>query len=168
MKVIEKIHLAGEEFVLALATIADIKLLEEGFARLSKLTKYYRFHTLKKELSSKELNYFLNIDNYNHLAIGAITKVKNTEYGIAMVRYIRDKNFPDMAEVALTVLDTYQHKGLGTQLYKQLLLYASKNEIKTLTHYVLNENTKMIEFLKRFDGKCIQEAYGITKILVQV
>ena len=168
MKVLETIVLKGQKFSLGLAGLKDSKLLEEGFSRLSALSKYNRFHSYKSKLSKKDVHYFLNIDNYNHLALGLITKIKDKEYGIGLVRYVRDTKLPDIAEVAIAVIDSYQNRGLGTVLYKQILLHAKENNIKTLTHYVLNENTVMIQLLKRFNGICTQEAFGITKIMVKI
>jgi len=168
MKIIETIVLKGQRLSLRLASIKDRQLLQEGFSKLSQLSIYNRFHNPKIGLSTKELNYFLNIDNYNHLAIGAITKIKNKEYGIGMIRYIRDKEFPHLAEVALAVVDSHQNRGLGTALYKQVLLFAKENKVKTLTHYVLNENKIMIKLLKKFNCKCFPQECGVTKVVVSV
>lgn len=168
MNIIGTTNLNGHYFYFGLMTIKDKKLLQDGFKKLSLLSKTYRFHRPKATLTEKDTNYFLNIDNYDHLAIGAVEKKDNKEYGIGLIRYIREKNNPDIAEVGLTIIDSYQHKGLGTELYKKLLVYAKKNGIKSLTNYVLTNNIFMIELLKKFNSISKREIGGITKIIVTV
>ncbi len=168
MKIIGTIKLNGHSFYLGLMTIKDKELLQEGFKKLSLLSKTYRFHRPKATLTENDINYFLDIDNYDHLAIGAIERRGDKKYGIGLIRYIREKNNPDCAEVGLTIIDDYQHKGLGTELYKKLLFYAKKNGLKTLINYVLNDNIFMIKLLKKFNSVSKKEMGGITKIIVTV
>ena len=160
------ITLNGHHFDFRFATMKDKKLLMEGFKRLSSLSKLYRFHRPYATLTKKDANYFMDIDNYNHLAIGAVEKIDDKEYGIGLIRYIREQNNPNNAEVGLTIIDSYQNQGLGTELYKKLLFFARKNCVKTLTHHVLNKNIFMIELLKKFNGIAKKQCDGTTKIIV--
>ena len=107
-------------FEFALIELSDKNLLLEGFKKLSPHTIYNRFHTAKSELSREELDYFLNIDNYHHLAIGIVETIQNKKYGVALIRYIRNSEKPSEAEVAITVVDDCQNLGLGTKLYKKI------------------------------------------------
>jgi acetyltransferase len=129
----------------------DEERLLSGFKKLSPQTKLYRFHCSKQELSKNEKNYLLNIDNVNHLGIGAVDLDKSYDVGIGLARYIKEKEDPTRAEAAITVIDDYQNRGIGTYLFKELLVYANKNGIRTLTSYVLKENLKMIRILDKFN-----------------
>jgi len=166
MKIIGSTILKGHNFTFAMPSLVDKNLLLEGFQKLSSISRYYRFHSSKAKLSKEDINYFLDIDNYNHFAIGAIEKIKNREYGIGLIRYIRDKDAPSVAEVAMAIVDSHQNRGLGTELYKQLLQKAKENDIQTLTHYVLNENRHMMMLLKKFNGVFSQDLYGTTKVTI--
>jgi acetyltransferase len=143
----------GTSIAIGLAGPEDEQRLIKGFNKLSLQTKLYRFHCGKNKLSPNEKNYLLNIDNYNHLAIGAVDVDKDQDVGVGMVRYIRDRFEPWKAEVALTVIDEYQNKGIGTYLYNELIKYACKNKISLLINYVMKENIVVLNVLKQFGSK---------------
>jgi GNAT superfamily N-acetyltransferase len=149
----------GTTIAIGLAGPEDEQRLIKGFNKLSLQTKLYRFHYGKNKLSTSEKDYLLNIDNYNHLAIGAVDVDKDQDVGIGMIRYIRDKYEPWKAEVALTVIDEYQNKGIGTYLYNEIIEYACKNDIRLLINYVMKENAIVLKVLKQFGGK-IKEDCG--------
>ena len=146
----------------------DEQRLLSGFRKLSQLTKLYRFNCSKKDLSKKEKDYLLNIDNFNHLAIGAVDLDKSYDVGIGLARYIREKEDPTRAEVAITVIDEYQNKGIGTYLFKELFIYANKNGVRTLTSYVLKENVKMIKILDKIGFKVKEDCGNQFRIEVNV
>ena len=146
----------------------DEERLISGFKKLSQQTKLYRFNCCKNELSTKEKEYLLNIDNFNHLAIGAVDLDKSYDVGIGLARYIREKEDPTRAEVAITVIDEYQNKGIGTYLFKELFIYANKNGVRTLTSYVLKENVKMIKILDKIGFKVKEDCGNQYRIEVNV
>ena len=123
MKVITTYKLSDSTLIgIGLVGPEDEKRLVSGFKKLSDQTKMYRFYCGKNELSRNEKEYLLNIDNFNHLAIGAVDLVKSHDVGIGLARYIRDKEDPTRAEVTITVIDDYQNKGIGIYLFKELFI----------------------------------------------
>lgn len=158
----------GTTIAIGLAGPEDKQRLVEGFSKLSLQTRLYRFHCGKNNLSTTEKDYLLNIDNYNHLAIGAVDIDKNQDVGIGMIRYIRNKDDPWKAEVALTVIDEYQNKGIGTLLYNEMLEYARKNRIKLLVNCVMKENTTMLNILKKFGGEIIDSSGNQYRIEIKL
>jgi ribosomal protein S18 acetylase RimI-like enzyme len=137
----------------------NAEFLGRGYKKLSCKTKMFRFHYSKNKLSNYEKDYLVNVDNYDHLAIGAVDLDKSYDVGIALIRYIRDKTDPTKAEVALTVIDEYQNRGIGTLLYNEMLEYAFKNGIKLLLNCVMKENTTMLNILEKFGGE-IKDSSG--------
>jgi len=137
----------------------DAERLVRGYKKLSLKTKMYRFHYGKNNLSTYEKEYLVNVDNYNHLAIGAVDLNASYDIGIALIRYIRDKTDPAKAEVALTVIDEYQNRGIGTLLYNEMLQYASKNRVKLLINCVMKENTTMLNILEKIGGEIV-DSFG--------
>ena len=102
-----------------------------GFDHISIQTNINRFHGFKKGFSEDELRYLLEIDNVNHLAIGAID-CDDPELGIGLARYVRRTTEPAVAEAAIIVIDEYQGKGLGKILYTELLQRGAENGIQSL------------------------------------
>src|ERR1700758_3110348 len=77
-----------------------------------------RFLTPKKELSPAELRYFTDVDHHDHEALGALDHADGRGVGVA--RYVRDTEDPQAAEIAVTIIDDWQGRGLGTELLAQL------------------------------------------------
>jgi hypothetical protein len=59
------------------------------------------------------------------------------------------QNQPTMAEFAVAVLDSHQHRGLGTILMAVLYRMAGIKGIQTLRGFILPENTVMSNWLGR-------------------
>ena len=137
----------------------DSERLVKGYDKLSLRTKMFRFHYGKNKLSDYEKDYLVNVDNYDHLAIGAVDLNKSHEVGVALIRYIRDKKDPTKAEVALTVIDEYQNKGIGTHLYNELIEHACKNGIKLFVNCVMKENITLLNILEKIGGE-IKDSSG--------
>lgn len=158
-RILNKYELADGTIIgTGLVVPEDSERLLKGYNKLSLKTKMFRFHYGKNKLSDYEKDYLVNVDNYNHLAIGAVDLNKSHDVGIALIRYIRDKNDPSKAEVALTVIDEYQNKGIGTHLYNEMLEYASKNGIKLLVNCVMKENTALLNILEKICGKIVDSS----------
>ena len=104
----------GSKVVIRQVHSADAPLLADGFARLSPQSRQMRFLTSKKELSRAELRYFTDVDHRDHEALGALDHADGRGVGIA--RYIRDAEDPQAAEIAVTIVDDWQGRGLGTEL----------------------------------------------------
>lgn len=128
-----------------------------GFAHISRQTNINRFHSFKHGFSEAELKYLLDVDNINHLAIGAIDCDK-PELGIGLARYVRQTTNPVMAEAAIVVIDEYQHRGLGHILYAELIHYANQNGIQHLLNYVKKDNRDMLALLKSFNALKVAES----------
>jgi len=92
----------------------DRELLLRGFERLSAESRYRRFLAPMKELTESTVRYLTEIDHHDHEAMIALDE--QTGEGIGVARYVRDPDHRDVAEVAVTVIDDWQGRGLGTLL----------------------------------------------------
>ena len=124
---------------------ADAPLLTEGFARLSAESRRLRFLTGKSHLTAAELRYFTEIDHHDHEALGAVSTVDGRGLGVA--RYIRDCEDPERAEVAVTVIDEWQGRGLATELLKRLADRARQEGIRHFTAMVAADNAAVVALL---------------------
>jgi len=116
----------------------DAPLLADGFARLSSESRQLRFLTGKPNLTPAELRYFTEIDHHDHEALGALNPVDGRGLGIA--RYIRHAEDPEGAEVAVTVVDEWHRRGLGTELLNRLADRARQEGIRHFTALVSSDN----------------------------
>jgi RimJ/RimL family protein N-acetyltransferase len=126
---------------------ADAPLLAEGFERLSAKSRLTRFLSPKKQLSARELRYFTDIDHRNHEALGAISVEDGRGVGIA--RYVRDTDDPQAAEIAVTIVDEWQGRGLGTLLLTQLTKRARQEGICRFNALVADGNEPVLALLRR-------------------
>jgi RimJ/RimL family protein N-acetyltransferase len=125
----------------------DGEILREGFARLSPTSRWLRFLAPKRELTADEVRYFTDIDHDRHEALIAVHRGDGRGLGVA--RYIRDKDAPEKAELAITVADEWQGSGLGTELLAQLTVRAVSRGICRFTALISEENTAARRMLQR-------------------
>lgn len=120
----------------------DAPELRRGFEALSPESRFRRFMTPLQSLSDEMLHYLTEVDGYNHVAIIAVTGSDDlkTERGIGISRFVRLKEAPTVAEVAVTVLDDMQHKGLGRLLLETLARAARERGIEHFRAEVLTSN----------------------------
>ncbi|MBT8466419.1 MAG: GNAT family N-acetyltransferase, partial [Deltaproteobacteria bacterium] len=148
----ESVHLAdGQRIKLRLMRPSDKEMLREGFEHLSADSRYARFMTPKSRLTDAELDYLTKVDGVNHFAMGAIRRrLLSTDEGIGSARFVRLPAQPDTAEPAVTVLDEFQGKGLGSILLQRLIEAAWERDVRWFVSELLAENKaskRMIESL---------------------
>ena len=141
----------------------DRERIQNGMAALSPRSRYLRFFTSASRLSDEQLRYFSEVDQCNHVAWIALDSSVRTYPGLGVARFIRIKEEPTVAEVALTVIDAYQRKGLGTILLALLYLVAETQGFLTLRAAVIGENTTMLKWLHNLGaaGSCERGEYRL-------
>ncbi len=128
---------------------SDRELLLRGFQRLSPESRYRRFLAPLPELSEDMVRYLTEIDHHDHEAMIAVDE--RTGEGIGVARYIRDTGRQQVAEVAVTVIDDWQGRGVGTLLLEVISARAREEGITTFTAFLLATNDEMLDLLKRLD-----------------
>jgi RimJ/RimL family protein N-acetyltransferase len=104
-----------------------------------------RFLTVRNELSPAELRYLTDIDHHDHEALGALNRDGR---GVGVARYIRDKTDPHAAEIAITIADDWQGRGLGRELLTRLSQRARQEGIRRFTALVSADNVAMTALLR--------------------
>ena len=84
-------------------------------ASLSPRSARLRFLAPKNRLSLAELRYLTEVDHVDHYALVAVLADDPTTMA-GVGRWVRDREHPDAAEVAVVVGDCHQGQGLGTTL----------------------------------------------------
>jgi RimJ/RimL family protein N-acetyltransferase len=136
----------------------DAPLLADGFARLSARSRRMRFLSTKTTLSASELRYFTDVDHHDHEALGALSPADGRGVGIA--RYIRDPGDPEAAEIAVTIADDWQGRGLGTELLVRLSDRARQAGIGRFTATVSADNVAMPRLLWKMGAELTGRSRG--------
>jgi protein lysine acetyltransferase len=118
----------------------DSEPLRAGFERLSEESRYRRFLSPMPRLSGPMLRYLTEVDHHDHEALVAVG-ADGALLGVA--RMVRSRSDPEVAEVAVTVVDDWQGRGLGTALLGLLADRARAEGIRRFTALMLASNREM-------------------------
>jgi GNAT superfamily N-acetyltransferase len=140
----------GTRVVLRHLAPEDREELRAAFHRLSPESRYRRFFAGMGELEGTTLDYLMSADGKDHVAIVAVTDSLDMkgERGLGIARFIRLPEEPDVAEVAVTVVDDAQHKGLGSLLLATAVVAATERGITHFRAEILDSNAPMLQILR--------------------
>ena len=145
---------------------SDAPLLADGFARLSARSRQQRFLSPKHSLSAAELRFLTEVDHHDHEAIGALSPADGRGVGIA--RYIRDPGDPEAAEIAVTIADDWQGRGLGTELLARLSERARQEGICRFTATIAYGNAAMATLLQNMGAELAGHDHGTVDYVVDL
>ena len=153
----------GAPVVVRPVEASDKPLLLAGFRRLSARSRYARFMSPVAELSEEQVRYLTEIDYRDHFAWAAV-RGDWPEEGIGVARFVRLVGEPSVAEAAVTVLDEYQGRGLGTLLLGLLAVAARAAGVKAFRAYVREENEPMRELLLSLGASADFDSPGVLRL----
>lgn len=122
-------------------TADDKALLLDGFDRLSDQSRYRRFLTAMPSLNDAAVHYLTEVDHRDHEALLGIAE---SGEGVGVARYVREHDDPSAAEAAVTVVDDWQGRGVGTVLLQALADRARAEGVTTFNALLLAENDDML------------------------
>lgn len=131
-------------------TPADAPIIADAFEELSEESRRLRFLSPKASLTESELRYLTEVDGHGHEALGATDP--ETGKGVAVGRFVRDPLDPSRAEVAITVADDWQRRGLGRILLEGLADRAREEGVERFTALVSDDNQGMHKLIGGGDG----------------
>jgi GNAT superfamily N-acetyltransferase len=112
----EPLRLPGGEMILIRAVAPeDAAQLVAAFGHLGAVSRYRRFLCEVERLTPVEVSELTEADHASREAIAAIDAA--TGEGVGLARYARDGR---VAHFGITVLDTWQGRGVGTALLERL------------------------------------------------
>ena len=124
----------------------DKPLLKQGMAMLSPASRRLRFMSPIENLSRSQLAYLTEIDHESHLAWGVIVAGQP----VAVARLVRLSGSPDIAEIAITVVDDWQGRGIGKLLVRVLAEIGRSVDIERFVFEALPENEGIVRLLGYF------------------
>jgi ribosomal protein S18 acetylase RimI-like enzyme len=160
----------GTKVVMRLVRPEDRELLRAGFDRLGPESRYARFLAPKTSLSEDELHYLCDVDQENHVAIGAVGEGDHGEpIGLGIARFIRLTDRPDTAEAAIAVADEVQQQGLGRLLLTRLVAAATERGITRFRCEVLGSNAGMTALLGQISPeRSVEVRAGVMSIEISL
>ncbi|MHB8436985.1 MAG: bifunctional acetate--CoA ligase family protein/GNAT family N-acetyltransferase [Acidimicrobiales bacterium] len=135
--------------------------------RLSAETVYLRFFSRSKHLTTAEARHFVTVDYVDRLALVALV-----DGGLAAVARYERLGEGEEGEVAFTVRDDQQGRGLGTVLLEHLASAALARGIRTFVADTLPENHRMLGVFRavgfvesaRFDSGVIRVTISLEPV----
>jgi GNAT superfamily N-acetyltransferase len=146
----------------------DKERLEAAFHRLSPESRYRRFMTPVDELTPGTLRSLTEIDYVNHFAWVALALDEPGQPGVGVARYVRLAEDPRVAEAAVTVVDDYQGRGLGTLLLQALGAVALENGILRFRGFLLSDNRRMRDLLEPTGAILDFDSAGVLRVDVDL
>ena len=122
----------------------DREGMQAAIARSSAGSLYRRFFAVRRQLSQKETDYFLDIDFVNHVALVAVANDIDQPTIVGGGRYVVVR--PGQAEVAFAIVNSYQGLGTGSALMRRLATLGREAGLREFTAGTL----------KRPDAECFR------------
>ncbi len=150
------VTIAGETVTIRPIRLTDIAMETEFIKRLSAETKHFRFLAGVRELPVQELASLCDVDVKHSMAFVATVRQDGREVEIGVSRYAPNSHC-DVREVAVTVADEWQHRGLGASLMNQLIQTAKTQGIKQLYSVNLSNDSAMSSLAKELGMSSIRD-----------
>jgi GNAT superfamily N-acetyltransferase len=146
----------------------DKDLIADAWLQLSPLSQYRRFLAPKPGLTKSDLRYLTEVDGHDHVALVAV-ELDNPRHLIAVARYVRLKDDPEAAEVAVTVADHMQGKRIGKQLGVLLADEARGRGIQRFTAALLAENKPALKLMSTMTDRLVSTIdHGVNDVVADL
>jgi RimJ/RimL family protein N-acetyltransferase len=137
----------GERIEIRAVRPHDRDGLIAAVGRTSSESLYRRFFAVRRHFSETEESFYLNIDFITHVALVALAEENGQANIVGGGRYVVGE--PGHAEVAFTVVDKYQGRGVGAALLRHLAVIAKQAGLREFVAYVLPENGAMLKVFQK-------------------
>ncbi len=135
----------------------------EMVAGFSQQTRYFRFFSLREEISPEQMVRFTQIDYDRDVAIIAEVERDGKKISIGVNRLVYYPHSEEY-EFAVVVTDAWQGSGAGRLLMEKLIYIAKDRGIPEIFGLVLRDNVSMMRFIKNFGFKVVESEYDVFKI----
>jgi acetyltransferase len=138
----------------------DLMLLKKFLYSLSDRSVYLRFLAPVREFSEKMLEQLIRVDHKSHIALAAFPAADHKQYILGVTRLFIESDLT-AAEFSVIVLDSWQGKGIGAELFSRVLEIGSSSKVHKIWGLVLPENTQMLKLARKlnFEVRREQDSY---------
>ena len=138
----QQLEIAGHTVTIRPMSHADADREQDFVRRLSPESKRYRFLGAVRDLTPDEVRQFCDVDGHRSMAFIATVEEDGRQRMIGVSRYAPNAE-SSAREIAITVADDWQHRGLGTRLARALIRHAREHGIRKLYSMDLADNAQM-------------------------
>jgi len=153
----------GTELLLRPVLPGDIARVVANQARFSPETLYRRFLSVRAP-NETLVRYLYEVDYVDHFVWVMIDGVDP----VADARFIRDEHDPTVAEIAFTVADAYQGRGIGSFLIGALFVAARVGGVERFSARMLSDNLPMRTIMDRYGAIWQREDIGVITTVIDV
>jgi protein lysine acetyltransferase len=134
-----------------------------GHIQFSSETLYRRFMTARVP-SPALLQYLAEVDYVDHF----VWVVTDGDDPVADARFVRDEDDPRIAEIAFTVADAYQGRGIGSFLISALSIAAGIDGVERFSARMLSDNSPMRAIMDHYGADWEREDIGVITTVIDV
>ncbi|MGB9227547.1 GNAT family N-acetyltransferase [Mycobacterium sp.] len=153
----------GSELLLRPVLPGDRERTVHGHVNFSSETLYRRFMTARTPTPAL-MQYLAEVDYVDHF----VWVVTDGSDPVADARFVRDQDDPTIAEIAFTVADAYQGRGIGSFLIGALSIAAKIDGVERFSARMLSENTPMRAIMDRYGAVFEREDVGVITTVIDV
>jgi len=153
----------GAHLLLRPVLPGDDERTVHGHIQFSSETLYRRFMTAR--LPSPALMHYLSEVDYVDHFVWVVTDGSDP---VADARFVRDEADPTIAEIAFTVADAYQGRGIGSFLICALSIAARVDGVERFSARMLSDNLPMRTIMDRYGAVWQREDVGVITTVIDV
>lgn len=153
----------GTRLLLRPVLPGDDQRTVHGHIHFSSETLYRRFMTARIP-SPALMHYLSEVDYVDHF----VWVVTDGSDPVADARFVRDEHDPTIAEIAFTVADAYQGRGVGSFLIGALSIAAEVDGVEKFTARMLSDNLPMRMIMDRHGAVWQREDIGVITTVIDV
>src|SRR3954453_22896115 len=155
------------QVVIRPVTGEDRRVLLAGFAKFGERSREQRLMDVKVRLTEAEVAFFTGVDQYDHVALGALDP--ETGEGVGIARSPRLKPGGNVADAAVAVVDSWQGRGVGRALLRELAGRAQELGVEHFEATVKAGNRAMLRAFARVgEVEVIDRDLGALEICVRL
>lgn len=153
----------GTHLLLRPVLPGDDERTMHGHVQFSSETLYRRFMTARVPTPAL-MHYLAEVDYVDHF----VWVVTDGGDPVADGRFVRDENDPTLAEIAFTVADAYQGRGIGSFLFGALSVAARVDGVERFSARMLSENVPMRTIMDKYGAVWQREDVGVITTVIDV
>ncbi|BBZ51253.1 GNAT family N-acetyltransferase [Mycobacterium heidelbergense] len=154
----------GTRLMLRPVLPGDDERTVHGHIQFSSETLYRRFMTARIP-SPALLHYLSEVDYVDHFVWVMTTDGSDP---VADARFVRDESDPTIAEIAFTVADAYQGRGIGSFLIGALSIAARVDGVERFSARMLSDNAPMRAIMDHYGAVWQREDVGVITTVIDV
>ena len=154
----------GQRLTVRPMQTTDADAVLAGFQSLSPETFRRRFFSPVPRLLPGVAEALTAVDE-RHLTLVAFDEAGRL---VAMAEAIRDRQDPESAELAITVADVYQHRGIGRRLLRWLFRDVADEGVVRITGFTQTDNHPAVSMFTKAGARWWFEEPGVSGFEIQL